>query len=153
MRLRLSAFLPVVLVSGVVFMGSALPAEEPSSNPFTFGLGVNSPTREQGRRFDVLSGSGVWAFQIVPTGTVSTLVLSIRDSSPGDFCWFLSIKKPQAGLVTTQQIIPAATLNACPGSQFEDVNGAPLAFYAAIQGGKSGGVTITVTYPNPSPAP
>ena len=148
-RLRISALLTVALVSGVVVVGSVLRAEVPTGNPFTFELGVNSPTGETGKPFEVVSGAGDWAFFITATGNVNTLVLSIRDSSPGDFCWFWSKKRPVGTFSVTAEDMPAAVLDACPGNQYEDVNGEPLVFFAGFQGAKKAGVKITVAYPEP----
>ena len=146
---RVSVLVAVTVVSGVVFVGSAIPVRAQTTSSFTVDLGVNSPTRETGKLFNVLSGGGPWEFTVTNvTGTLNTLVLSIRDSSPGDFCHFSSVKRPQAGLVITTAPIPAATVNAC-GNQYPDVNGPALAFYATFQGGKSAGVSVTVTYPTP----
>lgn len=133
----------MVLAVGVAiaFVGSALPAEA----QLNFTLGAGSPKQ---RAFDVESGLGPWSFDITVSGAVNTLVLSIRDSSPGDFCWFLSIKRPQSGPITSTAIPKAATIDAC-GSEYLDVNGPFLTFFAGFQGGKSGRVDITVTYPQP----
>jgi len=137
----------VVLAVGgaIAFVGSALPAEAQLSSGQSFTLGGSSPKQ---RAFDVTSGFGPWRFDVTVTGTVSTLVLSIRDSSPGDFCWFLSIKQPQPSFTVDSTAIPAAGLEAC-GTEYLDVNGVPLVFFAGFQGGKSGRVTTTVTYPAP----
>jgi hypothetical protein len=118
-----------------------------SENPFTFGLGVNSNDGSTQKLFHVLSGQGTWTFLVTVKGNVNTLVLSIRDSSPGDFCWFWSVKRPKGTFAVTAEDMPAAVLNACPGEQFEDSNGDHLAFFSGFQGGKNGGVTVTVAYP------
>ncbi len=134
----------VLAVGGVtVFVGSAVPAEQ--SGMFTFGLGVDSPTKEKMKAFDVLSGGGPWLIQYTVTGNVNTLVFSIRDSSPGDFCWYYQIKRPK-GMGSVTQNIAAATLDVC-GLQYPD-DDAALVFLGAFQGGKDGGVTVTVTYPH-----
>jgi len=135
----------VLAVGGVtVLVGSALPVEQ--SGTFTFELGVNSlPGKEKMKTFDVLSGEQQpWLIQYTVTGNVNTLVFSIRDSSPGDFCWYYQIKRPKGTGFVTQQIAKA-TVNAC-GLQYPD-DDAALVFLGAFQGGKDGGVTVTVTYP------
>ncbi len=110
----------------VVFGGAA---GAQSGNPFTFGLGVDSPDGKTEKLFHVLSDAGDWVFQVTARGNVNTFVLSIRDSSPGDFCWFWSMKRPKGTFTVTAENMPAAVLNACPGEQFVDTNGNPLAFF------------------------
>lgn len=137
--------LAIAFVSTVVTR-TALSAD--LGNPFTFELGRSSPTGETAKRFDILSGAGDWMFQVTATGNVNTLVLSIRDASPGDFCWFWTMKKPKGTFTVTAEDMPAAVPNACPGTQFGDDDD-ELAFLAGFQGGKNGHVTITVAYPAP----
>jgi len=133
----------VVLAVGgaIVFATSGVPAAAAS---FQFTLGGSEPTQKP---FAVTSGAGTWYFTISATGTVNTLVLSIRDSSPGDFCWYWSKKRPGSTEAEATNM-PLAEPNACFGSQYPD-NEDPLVFFAGFQGGKSGRVTITVTYPDP----
>jgi len=146
--LRTSALPAVALLTGMVFVGSAVRAEaQLNSDTFSFSLRGSSPTTTQ-KMFNVTSGEGPWDFYVEVTAPVSTLVLSIRDSSPGDFCWFSSIKRPPPSFPVDSTAIPKATLEAC-GTEYLDVNEEPLVLFAGFQGGKNGTVRKKVEYPSP----
>ena len=123
------------------------PAVAQTTQSFPIHLTPSAPQQ----MFDILSAAGDWHFVVTvngQTGSVGDVGLSIRDSNPGDFCFFWAKKRPTGTYFVTASAMPAATVDAC-GTQYPDTNGDPLVLLAFMQGGKKADVTITVMYPAP----
>ena len=101
---------------------------------------------------DVSSFEGEWNFEI-EAADVASFNMQIKDSVPGDMCWrdsWSSTKKTDLpDSLSTPEVVPAATFNACPGDDFTDES-EPLVFmvgYSPDRRAETSSLTIKVNLP------